>query len=381
MKKVKKIFITALSVSILMPVFAISNVNASCGVPYFEWDFKTVDLVVDATVEGVELTKIISAVGGDSEPFEMEIKKYELIVNENLYGYIEPNTLIQVDDFGEDGFYYEEVRSLYDVNEGDRVTILLQEDGDGTYSMSSQPTCGDGALIKYENENYSRLIGNNIKNPLQDSVDSVFYDYIQANYFDGVSNGYRDEAYNEYEYYNYSRLYKPDQDITRGELVEMYGRAFDLDFVDTINEFNPDFDKFDDVYTESTRGNYIWHTTPGGVSQTSAGYIVRMQYMGIIHGFEDNTFRPNDSITRNEAAKILVNLLKYEGRIDGDANYENVFPDVTEDNKFYEFVSVLNSLEAEGEKIVKGYEDGEFKGEEKITRGQAAKIVYLSSRV
>ena len=90
-----------------------------------------------------------------------------------------------------------------------------------------------------------------------------------------------------------------------------------------------------------------------------------MQYMD---GYEDGTFRPDASITRAEASKLIASLLTESS---GGGDYQ--FADVPQDAWYAEAVN-----EMIGYSLVSGYEDGSFRPDAKITR---AEFVTILSRI
>ena len=94
--------------------------------------------------------------------------------------------------------------------------------------------------------------------------------------------------------------------------------------------------------------------------------ISKLSACRIVNGYEDGTFRPEISITRGQTAIIASNMLSYYGieKKDGTG-----FPDIV--GHYAE--KDIKSLRAFG--VINGYEDGTFKPDDEITRGQAAIIV------
>lgn len=103
------------------------------------------------------------------------------------------------------------------------------------------------------------------------------------------------------------------------------------------------------------------------VSPSSSHFnaIQNLVERGIIKGFEDNTYRPNATLTRGQAAKILANALQLD-----TSSKEQKFTDVTAS---IEYIGAINALADKG--IINGYADGTFKPGEPLTRGQMAKIL------
>lgn len=96
--------------------------------------------------------------------------------------------------------------------------------------------------------------------------------------------------------------------------------------------------------------------------------IMKIYAKGVIKGYSDGTFRPNERVTRGQAAKMLANML------DLDTNPNSVpdphFSDVSRHDDHYGPIAALVS-----EGIFGGYSDGTFKPYETLTRGQMAKIL------
>ena len=85
---------------------------------------------------------------------------------------------------------------------------------------------------------------------------------------------------------------------------------------------------------------------------------------GYVGGYDDNTFRPNNDITRAEFVTIIN---KYFGFTKAEG--EN-FTDVNEDAWYYKDVCI-----GVREGYINGYQDGTFRPNEPITREEAASIV------
>lgn len=83
------------------------------------------------------------------------------------------------------------------------------------------------------------------------------------------------------------KLYlNPDGNLTRAQASAMIGRSQDKGYAQVGLTF----------------------ADAGQIPSYAAFYIQTMAAQGIINGYEDNTFRPNNNITRGQMAKILYNL-------------------------------------------------------------------------
>lgn len=93
-------------------------------------------------------------------------------------------------------------------------------------------------------------------------------------------------------------------------------------------------------------------------------YIEKFVEKGFIKGYEDNTFRPNNTITRAEISQVLANFninLKFE-----DVNFN--------DNNGW-FANAVKKATENG--FLTGYTDGTFKPNNKITRFEMIKIASM----
>jgi hypothetical protein len=138
-------------------------------------------------------------------------------------------------------------------------------------------------------------------------------------------------------------LFNPETNITREELAKIAVELFDYEITTTSANFT-------DI---SNR----W----------SENYINTLSSLNILTGFEDGTFKPEQSITRAEALKVL--LLAKKSTITASSS---TFTDVNESDWFYSYVTF-----AAANNVIEGYEDGTFKPEQSITREELAKIAIL----
>lgn len=87
---------------------------------------------------------------------------------------------------------------------------------------------------------------------------------------------------------------------------------------------------------------------------------------GIINGYGDGTFKPNQDITRAELLKII-----FEGNKTQTSNPNtNCFPDVGYQEWYSKYICTAKNL-----KIIKGYDDGNFKPNKTLNKAEALKIL------
>jgi hypothetical protein len=96
--------------------------------------------------------------------------------------------------------------------------------------------------------------------------------------------------------------------------------------------------------------------------------IERLWEAGLMVGDPDGRFRPQDAVTRAEMAMIAARWLRLE--LPADAAQPQAFSDVTDDHWA---AAAIFAVQREG--IFKGFEDGTFRPEERLTRAQAVVIM------
>lgn len=103
----------------------------------------------------------------------------------------------------------------------------------------------------------------------------------------------------------------------------------------------------------------------------AAKAIAWAQKTGVVNGYEDNTFRPNRAVTREELAQMLYNYAKVKG-YDLTASGDLIaFPDVS---KVSDWAETAMSW-ANGNQLINGFEDDTLRPGGNSTRAQAASIL------
>ena len=93
--------------------------------------------------------------------------------------------------------------------------------------------------------------------------------------------------------------------------------------------------------------------------------VKKLAENGIINGYEDGTFRPDNYVTRAEACKMINLSLRYtstEGAVG--------FPDVNPNDWYYNY-----AVAAQKAGYIEGYEDGSFRAANNITRQEVCAIL------
>ena len=90
---------------------------------------------------------------------------------------------------------------------------------------------------------------------------------------------------------------------------------------------------------------------------------------GVVSGYDDGSFRPDDKINRAEFLKIAIGAAKANGLLDGEIGGSNCYKDV-KDEWFAPYICKAAKL-----KYVDGYADGRFRPEQNINFAEASKII------
>ena len=100
---------------------------------------------------------------------------------------------------------------------------------------------------------------------------NTFYPFIETAYNAGIISGYSDNTF------------RANANVTRGQFSKMVILAF--------------------RFTVNTQGGP--HFTDVPTTNAFYQFVETSRYLGLISGYADNTFRPNNDITRGQAAKIV----------------------------------------------------------------------------
>jgi N-acetylneuraminic acid mutarotase len=144
--------------------------------------------------------------------------------------------------------------------------------------------------------------------------------------------------------------FRPDQPITRAQLLKVVVRAFGFPLVAGDASAAP----FPDVPPE----------------HPYYAYIETAYQHGLIRGYKDGSFRPDAPVSRGQLAKILVQA----AQLPLTQPATPTFADVPVTSPFY---ASVETAVAQG--IVSGYPDGTYQPEQAVTRGQMSKMVVQTA--
>ncbi|MBO5059509.1 MAG: S-layer homology domain-containing protein [Clostridia bacterium] len=163
------------------------------------------------------------------------------------------------------------------------------------------------------------------------------YEAVSALSQRGVISGYGDGSF------------KPGNYITRAEFLTLLLEAFSFVDSDAVVEFA-------DV------GEDAWYCK----------YAATGEKYGIISGYEDNTFRANDKVTRQDACCMVVNLADVRALALAAGREYTEFQDSSQ-IAAYARDSVAKLYSAG---VINGYGEGEFLPQGQLTRAEAAQLVF-----
>ena len=101
--------------------------------------------------------------------------------------------------------------------------------------------------------------------------------------------------------------------------------------------------------------------------------VLKLADLGIINGYPDGTFKPDNLVTRAEFAKMIVCMLGLDAAAKSLEGEAVPFADVDADHWAAGHINVAQMMG-----IVNGYEDGTFRPEGNITYAEALKMVLAA---
>ncbi len=199
-------------------------------------------------------------------------------------------------------------------------------------------------IVKVYDTDELKLQDANQSNPFYDDIRALLmFRWLEK---DEESLGITFKEYKSYAVNINTQKFRPYQDITRAEFVKMLVRSLSCRYV------------------------YLGKDTPySDIDQSKwyAEYIKFATEQWWINGYSDGTFKPNNPITRNEAAKIFSRAI----RLQENPNLKNPYADVPNNS---EFLPYIKSLRKAG--IMKGKTNTQFSPETLIPRTEASRMIY-----
>lgn len=104
-----------------------------------------------------------------------------------------------------------------------------------------------------------------------------------------------------------------------------------------------------------------------------ADYVNALYQAGIINGTGERVFSPDEKVTRQDICTILYRALRYKGFMKTDSEYQNSFSDREKIDE-YAREAVDRLTEAQ---IITGFDDGSFRALKTCSRAEAAKLTNM----
>ncbi|MDD4122300.1 MAG: glycosyl hydrolase family 18 protein, partial [Eubacteriales bacterium] len=146
--------------------------------------------------------------------------------------------------------------------------------------------------------------------------------------------------------------FKPDEPLTRAQVAVIMVRLLKYEaYADRINSFDDTVGHWAQADIDTARRN------------------------GIINGVGDNLFEPEESVTREQMAVIIDNILKQRTEPEPEVNSNQDFSDVTVKSNPWSYRAIV-TLKQYG--IISGFDDGSFKPTQALAR---AEMTVLTDKV
>lgn len=165
-----------------------------------------------------------------------------------------------------------------------------------------------------------------------------FYDAVKFTKLNGILSGVSEKSF------------APYTNLSRGMFVTALGRMAKLDASSYQNK---------NAFSDVTADSYY------------APYVAWAAEIGLVDGFEDSTFRPNQSITREQLCTMISRYCNYFGKSSAASVETHLFTDASHIASYA--AEAVQFCKAAG--IVNGYEDGSFAPRNTTIRGEAAAML------
>lgn len=137
--------------------------------------------------------------------------------------------------------------------------------------------------------------------------------------------------------------FRPDREVTRAEIAAMFAKLMKLEV----------HKELDTVYKDVQSSHW------------AAGAVKAVTEAGLFKGYEDNTFRTDENITRAELAVVIAKYMNFKDLKPYELNYSDI--------KGHWAVNFIEEINRHN--IIKGYEDGTFRPSEKIKRSETVTLI------
>lgn len=152
-------------------------------------------------------------------------------------------------------------------------------------------------------------------------------------------------------YTKYDSDFNPDTPVKRGEVVKMILKKLGV----SVNKV-----QYDETFTDVLRSN------------VNGKYIIKAKELGIVEGYPDGSFHPDESISRSETLAMILRAFEIPILRGGSQFY----PDVPRNEWFFRYIDTGTVNE-----LVSGYDTGKFGPHDPITFGEIAKMLHQAGEL
>lgn len=208
-------------------------------------------------------------------------------------------------------------------SQGSEIALTAQGDGKYTFTMPARKVTVQASFAP-------------VPLPFTDVAEDVWYEEaVRYAYFHNIMEGTSDTTF------------VPNKSLTRAEAVQV---LYNLEGQPTVSESTT----FPDLV-------YEWHKPA----------IAWAEQTGVVDGYEDGTFRPDEPVTRQEFAQMLYNYAAYKGYDLSAQGDLSLFPDGDSVQDW----ALPAMTWANGNELINGHDDGTLEPGGTTTRAQAASIL------
>ena len=206
---------------------------------------------------------------------------------------------------------------------GSEIALTVQGDGKYTFTMPASRVTVQASFAP-------------VPLPFEDVPPGAWYEEaVRYAYTHGIMEGMS------------ATTFVPGKSLTRAEAVQV---LYNLEGLPTVSESTT----FPDLVYEWYKPAIAW-----------------AESTGVVDGYEDGTFQPGDSITRQEFAQMLYNYAKYKGY---DLSAEGDLSQFPDSGSVADWAEAAMSW-ANGNELINGHDDGTLDPAGTTTRVQAASIL------
>lgn len=299
---------------------------------------------------------------------------------QNTFEYF--NDYLKVEDDPNDNWYFFE---QYEYNHPNDPIILKGWRKDNEWGL---------------NEPITKITFNNKLDYSYADIDHWYFSYLTnhiskcANYYDKIFYKNEDMIINGRKaYYTLGkRTYDYERKYDIGvaavflwdeEENSQYEIRFETQF-EKFEELVPEFEKIlynIQAFNQGEKGEYSIPdlnnklVVPDYIGHKYEYEIDYLRSQGIVNGYSEGVFLPDNTVNRAEFLKIITEGLQknyYNKWVENMEEKYSTFTDVSVSDWFGKYV-----LYASGENVVEGYEDGKFHPEREVILAEALKMIFL----